>query len=67
MPENPPNTKTFPLQRTIAWAFLDSFIGALLISSFLEVRYIHESFLGGDPPPVIRISTGERAIDAEHW
>jgi len=24
------------------------------------------SFLGGEPPPVIRISVGLKAIDAEH-
>jgi len=38
LPENPPNTKTFPLHKVIACAFLDSFIGYLLTISFFWSR-----------------------------
>jgi len=50
----------------IACAFLDSFIGALFTNSFFAVKYNLESFLGGEPPPVISISDELRAIAAEH-
>jgi len=66
-PLKPPNTNTLPLQSVIACAFLDSLIGYFVIISFLANIYILASFLGGEPPPVIKISSGERAIAAEHW
>jgi len=50
----------------MAWAFLDSFIGLLFVISFFRVRYRRASFFGGEPPPVMRISVGVRAMAAEH-
>ena len=67
LPEKPPKTYTLPLHIVIACAFLLSFIGALLVISFFMVRYSRASFLGGDPPPVIKISYAFKAIAAEHW
>jgi hypothetical protein len=51
----------------IACALRDSFIGLFKMISFLTVKYRRASFLGGEPPPVIKISFGERAMAAEHW
>jgi hypothetical protein len=66
LPENPPRTNTAPLQRLIAWAFLLSFIGALAMISFFKDMNSLVSLFGGEPPPVMRISVGERDIAAEH-
>jgi len=37
-----------------------------LVSSFLGATYILVSFLGGEPPPVTRISKALIAMAAEH-